>query len=99
MNRRAQGLFAFVRSALIVGFALGILSDSSRLEAKPMPPGASNPVREPADVRGNGKHEGQRNDRCDTDQDCRQGAPALTCQSVGDRKECRIKPGTIMPPT
>jgi hypothetical protein len=99
MIRSSQGLAAFGKSALIVGFAWGALSDSSLVEAKRAPPSMQVPERAPVDARGNGKHEGQRNDRCETDQDCSQRSPPLTCQAAGDQKVCRIKPGTIMPPT
>lgn len=99
MNRRSQGLIVFVKSALIVGVTMGGLSVASQLEAKRAAPGASAPVRKPVDVRGNGKHEGQHDDRCDTDQDCRAASPPLTCQAAGDQKVCRLKPGTILPPT
>jgi hypothetical protein len=99
MSHRSQGIAAFVKSVLIVGVALGGLSGSGRVEAKRAPPSANVPERQPVDARGNGKNEGQRNDRCETDQDCSQRAPTLTCQPVGDQKVCRIKPGTIMPPT
>jgi hypothetical protein len=99
MIRRSWGLVALVKSALIVGIALGVLPDSGRAEARRAPPSAEFPERKPVDARGNGKHEGQNSDRCTTDQDCSLGPYALTCQGSGDQKVCRLKPGTVMPPT
>lgn len=99
MIRESQGLAVLFKRALMVGVVLAALPVSNQVEAKRDPSSANVRPRQPVDARGNGKHEGQLNDRCETDQDCRDRSPPLTCQAAADQKVCRIKPGTILPPT